>query len=85
MTNESKQSEAAGAKTTDATTVLETQPMTDEEAEEIFELFDTNNNGSIDVDELVVFVCAIKERDDVDRAHVMEVWDRDRNGQASAL
>lgn len=56
-------------------------PMTDEEALLIFELFDADGNGTIDIDELAVFVKAIKHRDTVSREQVSEVWDKDQNGQ----
>ena len=58
-------------------------PMTDEEALLIFELFDADGNGTIDIDELAVFVKAIKQRDTVSREQVSEVWDKDQNGQVT--
>ena len=61
------------------------EAMTDEEARVIFELFDADGNGTVDIDELVVFVKAFKQSDDVDRAQVEEVWDKDKNGTVSAL
>ena len=59
--------------------------MTDEEAVMIFELFDADGDGTVDIDELVLFLKAIKQSDDVTRAQVEEVWDKNQNGTVSAL
>ena len=63
----------------------EQSPMTDEEAVMIFELFDADGDGTVDIDELVLFLKAIKQSDDVTRAQVEEVWDKNQNGTVSAL
>ena len=59
--------------------------FTDEEAQQIFVLFDADSSGSVDINELVVFVKAIKGRDEINPAAVSEVWDKDNSGEVTAL
>ena len=59
--------------------------MTDAEAHQIFVTFDADGSGTIDIDELVVFVKAIKGQDDINPAAVSEVWDNDDSGEVTAL
>ena len=62
---------------------LAAQQFTDEEAQQIFVLFDADASGTVDIDELVVFVKAIKGRDDINPAAVSEVWDKDNSGEVT--
>ena len=55
-------------------------PMTDEEARQIFVLFDADSSGTVEIDELVVFVKAIKGTNHVNPAAITEVWDQDNSG-----
>ena len=68
---------------THADAQLAAQPFTDEEAQQIFVLFDADASGTVDIDELVVFVKAIKGRDDINPAAVSEVWDKDNSGEVT--
>ena len=58
--------------------------MTDEEARQIFVLFDADGSGTVEIDELVVFVRAIKGANDVNPAAIAEVWDKDSSGGVTA-
>ena len=74
---------AADAVSNDAQFTM--QPMTNAEAHQIFVMFDADGSGTIDIDELVVFVKAIKGQDDINPAAVSEVWDNDDSGEVTAL
>ena len=81
----SKQVKAPKTQSAEGEMEAPVQPvMTDKEARQIFVLFDADRSGTVDIDELVVFVKAIKGRNDVNPAAVMEVWDKDNSGQVTA-
>ena len=60
-------------------------PMSEEEARLIFELYDADDSGNINPNELVLLIKAFRRKDSLDRAAVLKVWDTDKSGEVGTL
>ena len=56
---------------------------TQQQTDQIFELFDRDGDGTVDMEELVAMVAAAKHKDgsELDRATIQRVWDADGDGE----
>ena len=56
---------------------------TQQETDQIFELFDRDGDETVDMEELVAMVAAAKHKDssELDRATIRRVWDADGDGE----
>ena len=63
------------------------QPVSREESDDFFDLYDTDGSGAVDMEELLEMVAAFKQIDSskLNRAKIKQVWDADGDGMVRVL
>jgi len=55
--------------------------FTEEEARQIFAMFDTDQSGEMEAAEIVGFIKLVKGAESVDAARIVDTWDSDKDGK----